>query len=139
LTTPRSSNQKGDALEQLIFDLFQAEINDGRFWAKQENCKIFRKKGYYSKDREKEIIFDVSIEIFLPNATEYSSLVLIECKNYGHRVPVDDTEEFFAKVQQVAAANSKAIIASTASYQSSALAYAKSKGIGLQQLKNQNL
>ena len=131
MSTPRSSNQKGDALEQLIFDLFEAEINDGRFWAKQENCKIFRKKGYYSKDRGKEIIFDVSIEIFLPNATEYSSLVLIECKNYGHRVPVDDTEEFFAKVQQVAAANSKAIIASTASYQSSALAYAKSKGIGL--------
>lgn len=131
MTTARSSNKKGDALELRIFDLFQAEINADKFWVRKENCKVFRKKGYYSRDRGKEIIFDVSIEIYLPGATEYSSLVLIECKNYGHRVPVDDAEEFFAKVQQVAAANAKAIIASTASFQSGARDFATSKGIGL--------
>ena len=43
--------------------------------------------------------------------------MLIECKNYSHAVPVDYAEEFFAKVQQVAAANVKAVIASTASFQ----------------------
>jgi Zn-dependent peptidase ImmA (M78 family) len=46
-------------------------------------------------------------------------------------VPVDDVEEFFAKVQQVAAANAKAVIASTASFQSGSRAFAESKGIGL--------
>jgi len=123
--------EKGDALEKRIRDLFQTEINADRFWAKSANCKVFWKKGYHSKDRQSEIVFDVSVEIFLPGAKEYSSVVLIECKNYAHPVPVDDAEEFFAKVQQVAAANAKAVLASTASFQSGTRQYAKSKGIGL--------
>lgn len=131
MTVPRSTTGKGNVLERRIRDLFQAEIDADRFWAKETNCKVFWKKGYFSKDRGAEIVFDVSIEIYLPGAREYSTLVLIECKNYAHRVPVDDAEEFFAKVQQVAAANAKAIIASTASFQSGAREFAKSKGMGL--------
>ncbi|MFM9884027.1 MAG: ImmA/IrrE family metallo-endopeptidase [Burkholderiales bacterium] len=131
MTVPRSTTRKGNALERQIRDLFQTEIDADRFWAKKKNCKVFWKKGYYSKDRGTEIIFDVSIEVYLPGAREYSSLVLIECKNYEHRVPVDDVEEFYAKVQQVAAANAKAVIASTASFQSGAREFAKSKGMGL--------
>ena len=131
MTVPRSTTKKGNALEHQIRDLFQSEIDEDRFWAKKNNCKVFWRKGYFSKDRGTEIVFDVSIELYLPGAPEYSSLVLIECKNYGHSVPVDDAEEFFAKVQQVAAANAKAVIASTASFQSGAREFAKSKGMGL--------
>ncbi len=131
MTSSRSTTGKGNALEQQIHDLFLTEIDADRFWAKKQNCKVFWKKGYFSKDRGTKIIFDVSIELYLPGADDYSSLVLIECKNYGHSVPVDDVEEFFAKVQQVAAANAKAIIASTASFQSGAREFAKSKGIAL--------
>lgn len=131
MASQRSTTGKGNKLERSIHDLFQAEIDADRFWAKKQNCKVFWKKGYYSKDRETDIVFDVAIEVYLPGAKDYSSLVLIECKNYGHSVPVDDAEEFFAKVQQVAPANAKAVIASTASFQSGARAYAKSKGMGL--------
>lgn len=130
-TGSRTTTGKGNALEEQIHKLFLTELDTDRFWAKKQNCKVFWKKGYFSKDRGTKIIFDISIEIYLPGADEYSSLVLIECKNYGHSVPVDDVEEFFAKVQQVAAANAKAIIASTASFQSGAREFAKSKGIGL--------
>ncbi|TXT35103.1 MAG: hypothetical protein FD135_5094 [Comamonadaceae bacterium] len=131
MTDSRSTTEKGNALERHIRDLFQVEIDADRFWAKKQNCKVFLKKGYFSKDRGTDIIFDVSIELYLPGAREYSSLVLIECKSYGRSIPVDDAEEFFAKVQQVAAANAKAVIASTASFQSGTLQFAKSKGIGL--------
>jgi hypothetical protein len=99
------TTEKGDSLEIRIRDLLQSEINADRFWAKKDNCKVHWKKGYESKDRGRKIIFDVSVEIFLPGAKEYSVLVLIECKNYSHPVQVDDLEEFFSKVQQVAAAN----------------------------------
>lgn len=126
-----SSTARGDLLESRVHDLLQAEIDADRFWVKKDNCRVFHKKGYYSKDRGKEIVFDVSIELYLPGATEYSALVLVECKNYAHAVPVDDIEEFFAKVQQVAAANAKAVVASTSSFQSGARAFAKSKGVGL--------
>ncbi|MFY1853909.1 ImmA/IrrE family metallo-endopeptidase [Achromobacter xylosoxidans] len=126
-----STLAKGNALERRIFELFKTEIDADRFWAKQECCKIFLKKGYFSRDRGTDIIFDVAIEVYLPGAQDYSCLVLIECKNYQHPVPVDDVEEFFTKVQQVAAAKSKAVVASTAAFQSGAREFARSKGIGL--------
>jgi len=126
-----STLAKGNSLERRIFELFKAEIDADRFWAKNECCKVFWKKGYFSRDRGTDIIFDIAIEVYLPGAQDYSCLVLIECKNYQHSVPVDDVEEFFAKVQQVAAAKGKAVIATTAAFQSGAREFAKSKGIGL--------
>ena len=126
-----STTKRGDKLEKRIHDFFAAEIAADRFFAKASCCKVRKKPKYFSRDRGREIIFDVSIEIYLPGATEFSSVVLIECKNYTHSVPVDDAEEFFAKIQQVAAANAKGVIATSAAFQSGTRAYSKSKGIGL--------
>lgn len=61
-----STHAKGNSLERRIRDLFQAEIDADRFWAKKPNCKVFWKKGYFSKDRGTEIVFDVAIELYLP-------------------------------------------------------------------------
>ena len=129
---------KGDKLESIIFTLFEREIRQGRFFADPSNCQVFSKKGYYSRDREKEIIFDVSVEVYLPGQTTYSILVLIECKNYNHPVPVDDVEEFYSKIQQVSGANIKGIIASTNSFQEGAVTFSRSKGIGLVRYYDKN-
>ena len=126
-----STSKKGDELEIAVFGLLKSEIETGRFLAKKKCCRIFRRKAYYSKDRESDIVFDISIEISLPGAEKYSILVLIECKNYGHAVPVDDIEEFFIKTQQVGAANTKAIAISNNSFQSGALTFARSKKMGV--------
>lgn len=126
-----SSTAKGNLLEQKIYDFLDNEIGQGKFWAKPECCKIFRKKGYYSRDRKKKIIFDVSIEIFLPGSIEYSILVLIECKNSGRPISVEDAEEFFSKIEQVASANGKGILAATNSFQEGTVTYSSSKGIAL--------
>ena len=90
-----------------MFSVFDNQIVEDCFFSKREYSKIFRKKGYFSKDREKDIIFDVSIEVTIPGQDCFSLLFLIECKNYSHSVPVDDVEEFFAKIQQVSGANAK--------------------------------
>lgn len=95
-----STTKRGDALEKLIYDFFAAEIAADRFFAKAECCRLRRKPKYFSRDRGSEITFDVSIEIFMPGAADYSTVFLIECKNYTHPVPVDDAEEFFTKVQK---------------------------------------
>lgn len=131
MTAKFSTLSKGNMLERRIFELFRTEIDADRFWARKECCKVYWKKGYFSRDRGSDIVFDVAVEVYLPGAQDYSLLVLIECKNYQHSVPVDDVEEFFTKVQQVAAAKGKAVIASTAAFQSGAREFAKSKGIGL--------
>lgn len=122
---------KGNKLEDQAFDVLENQIAEDCFFAKREYCEIFRKKGYFSRDREKEIIFDISIEVTIPGQDRYSLLFLFECKNYNHCVPVDDIEEFFSKIQQVSGANAKGVVISTNAFQDGAFRFAKSKGIGL--------
>ncbi|MDA8519866.1 ImmA/IrrE family metallo-endopeptidase [Acidovorax sp. NCPPB 4044] len=126
-----NTTEKGDALEIAVFNLFEAQIETDRFFARKDCCRIFRRKGYYSEKRKANIIFDISIEISFPGAPNYSMLILIECKNYAKTVPVDDVEEFFAKVEQAGVANTKGIFVSNSALQSSALNYCKSQGMGV--------
>lgn len=124
-----SPTAKGDAFEKQIYRFFRKFIDQGLFPVGPENCRLFAKKGYWSRDREKEIIFDISIEIYLPGTDEVCMIYLIECKNYASPVPVDDSEEFFAKIQQVSA--SKGVIVSRGSFQEGTVKFCKSKRIGL--------
>jgi hypothetical protein len=126
-----SSTSRGLELEERVFSFLEAEIKAHRFLARPECCAIFHRKAYYSRDRQSNIIFDVAIELTLPGESTPSMFWLIECKHYDHPVSVDDVEEFFTKVQQVAAAKSKAIVVSSHSFQSGAVEFACSKGIGL--------
>jgi len=132
------TTKKGDELEDKIYELFRDDILSDRFWAKKECCKISQKKGYFSRDREKNIIFDISIEISLPGETSYSSLVLIECKHYANKVPVGDVESFLMKAQQVSGGNVKAIVVSNNAFQDGAFKFSKSKGIGLLRYYDRN-
>jgi hypothetical protein len=131
MSTSKSTTRVGDELEKRIFGLLQAEIDADRLFFRKQDCKVFAKKGYYSRDRRSNIVFDISVEAYLPGADKYSMLVLVECKNYTHPIPVADVEKFFSKLQQVGAANAKGIIATPASFQSGTREFAKAKGIGL--------
>jgi Zn-dependent peptidase ImmA (M78 family) len=128
----------GDAFEKRVFDLFARELAEGGLPLRSDACKIFWKKGYFSKDRESEIIVDVSIEAYLPNQNHWSMLWVIECKDYSQSVPVNDVEEFFAKLQQIGGANLKGVMISPSAFQKGALKFAQSKGIGLVRLLDQS-
>lgn len=121
----------GNKFEERVLSLFNDELKQGRLWFNPECCQIFHKKGYYSKDRKKEITVDISIEVRLPGKTKWSILVVIECKDYNHKIPVDDVEEFNSKLQQIAGVNVKGIIASSNSFQEGAINYSGARGIGL--------
>jgi predicted helicase len=56
-------------------------------------------------------------------------LVLVECKHYKHRVPVDDVEEFHSKIDDIGA--QKGILITTVGFQSGALKAAKGRRIAL--------
>lgn len=92
--------------------------------------QIHRKR-HFSKEREKEIVVDISIEVWPPQAQNYSLLWVCECKNYEHSVPVDDLEEFKAKLDQIGGKNIKGVVAAKNSFQSGAITYARNQGIGL--------
>ena len=113
-----TSIEKGDRFEDDVFRTLSQMIDDGLFLAPRENTRILRKPRYYSKDREKEIEFDISVEISFPGETRYSVLCIAECKDLAGNVPVDDLEEFHSKLQQVGA--HKGIVFSRSAFQSGA-------------------
>lgn len=126
-----STIQKGNSFETTVFKYLEAELKKDNLFVPHKTSKIFQKKAYFSKDRQNNIITDISIETSISKATDYSLLTLIECKDYSHNIPVDDIEEFHSKVQQISGDNVKAIFATTAALQKSALEYAKSKKIAI--------
>lgn len=125
---------KGDTFEQNSYQLIKKAIEDDEFGISPKFSKVFLKKGYFSNLRQKEIVFDLSIEIWPPNAQRYTILYLIECKDYStKKVPVDDIEEFLFKVSQIANLGYfvKAVFISNNSYQEGALEIAKNSGLML--------
>src|SRR6266436_6676137 len=127
MTKPRS----GKRFEMRVLAALKAELAVGRLGIEPKACQISHRKGYFSRDRGRNIVFDIVIEVTRPGANTWTFLWLFECKDYTDAVPVSDVEEFCAKVKQVAAANSKASVVASGAFQHSALAYAKANGIGL--------
>jgi hypothetical protein len=126
-----STTAKGEAFEQRVHDALATELCNDRLCASPKSAKLFRKKAYYSKDRDADIVTDVSIEVFLPGHQCPSLIWIFECKDYRGSVPVDDIEEFHAKLQQIGEDNTKGTFVTSAALQRSALAFARSKGIGV--------
>lgn len=129
----------GDKFEDRCFNVIKEAISKKELGLDPNSLKIFQKKGYYSKDRESKIIFDLSIEVWPKSADRYTMLLLIECKGYNSKgVPVDDVEEFYTKINQVAGANLKGIMISETSFQSGGLNFGKNKGFMMIELNPDN-
>jgi IrrE N-terminal-like domain len=128
-----NTTARGDAFEDEVHEFICDLLSEDLFYLKRDSCRVFKKKPYFSRDRQSEIVFDIAIESYLPGHEDPSVIVIIECKNYSHAVPVDDAEEFFQKIQQVSGANTKGIIATPRTFQSGTIAFSRSKGIALLQ------
>jgi hypothetical protein len=125
-----SSRAKGDLFEAKVFEFLHRAATAGQFIVPLEQCRFYQKKGYFSNDRKSNIVFDISIECFFPGEPDsYFLLLLVECKDYTKRVPVDDAEEFYSKIAQVSA--SKGMIISSSGFAQGTVTYCKSKRIGL--------
>ena len=126
--------EKGDKFEDKVFSSIKELVESGSLGLNPYCCRLYQKKGYYSKDRDADIIVDISIEVWLPKADKWSMLWVCECKDYSKPVPVDDVEEFKAKLNQITGVNVKGLIATSSAYQRGSLNYASSNGIGLLRL-----
>lgn len=134
----KNTYQQGDELETLAYDLIQEALDNLKFGLIPSCCNVLRKEPYHSAAREKDIIFDLSIEVRPEGVERRTLLYLIECKNYSdHKVPVDDVEEFWAKVSQVSDMGVKPVMITTNRFQSGAYTFAKNKGIMLIEVDEQ--
>lgn len=129
-----SSAAIGDAFEARVFEALSEELRNERLCVAPKHAKIFRKKAYHSRDRQAAITTDVSIEVYLPDRERPTLVWVFECKDYSGRVPVDDIEEFHAKLQQIGEDNTKGTFVTSGALQRSALTYAESKKIGVVRL-----
>ena len=126
---------RGMQFELDVCNAVNKAINEGNLGLNANACQVHRHKGYYSRDREKDIITDISVELYLDNSTKPSFIWVWECKDYRRSIQVDDIEEFHSKLEQIGADNTKGtVITSRGSFQSSALKYAEAKGIGIARL-----
>lgn len=91
---------------------------------------VFSKKGYYSKTRSADIVFDVSLETRPKGAPNPLIIWLWECKSYTDRkVDVSELEEFHHKLQQVGA--HKGTVVTRYGFGKGAIEVARTHGIGL--------
>ena len=133
----------GEKFELQVYSVVKKMIEDGSFLVSMPNVRVYHKKPYFSKERNNHIVVDVSVEKYLKNPDENLSIVpsliiVLECKDYKGSIPVDDVEEFHAKLQQIGADNTKGVIISNnAMFQSGAISYAKSNGITLAAMFNE--
>ena len=121
----------GTSLEQAVFHELRRLIATGALGLTEEYSQVFLNKGYYSRDRRDFITMDVSIELTTLGSKEPSIVWIWECKNYSNPVPVDDVEEFHAKLGQIGSDRTKGTMITTSSYQKAAIEFALSQGIGL--------
>lgn len=133
-----NTTQKGNDFENRVFFLINDLLEKDEFTVPRKRSRIHQKKGYYSENRKNEIITDISIETFLPGATEYSILNIIECKFLNKNVAIDDIEEFDSKLNQIGRHNSKGFIVSNKGFAKTTINFAKSLKIGLLKIKSNN-
>lgn len=129
---------KGDIFERRVFDLINDLLKNEEYFLSGKNSKIFSKQKYYSEQRKDFIICDISIESYMPNSTEYSSVNIIECKHLNKNVGVEDIEEFDSKLNQIGRHNSKGIIVTNKGFAKNTINIAKSLKIGLIKVKSDN-
>ncbi|OGS76173.1 MAG: hypothetical protein A3D31_00950 [Candidatus Fluviicola riflensis] len=129
---------KGNQLEKRLYLLLSDLLNNDLYYLNRKNSHVFEKKGYYSVARESEIVFDVTIESYLPGVSDFSILHVFECKNLAKNVTVDDIEEFSSKLDQVGKHNTKGIMVSTKGFGSGTKRFAKNLKIALLLIKSNN-
>lgn len=126
-----SAVAKGTKFETRVHAAIDSELRSSKLGLDPAYATLHAKKGYYSRDRDSEIIVDLSIEVWLPNAPNWSLLWVCECKDYSGSLPVNDVEEFKAKLDQISGANRKGVMAVTGALQQGTLRYAQAHGIGV--------
>jgi hypothetical protein len=121
----------GEPFEIKVKERLESELQSGKLGIMPECAKVFHHKSYFSQQRNKSIVVDVVIELYREGADTPYLLWVWECKDYTHKVPVDDVEEFHAKVEQIGQHKTKATIVCRNGFQGGAVTYAQNIGIGL--------
>lgn len=96
--------------------------------------EVFHGRKYQGRTTGRTIKVDVSFVLRIAGGADL--LVLVECKHYGHQVPVDDVEEFHSKLDDIGA--QKGILVTTVGFQEGAIKAATGRRIALALLTSES-
>jgi len=119
----------GDDFEIKSLRIIEKLIKDEQIGPLEKYLKIYSKKKYYSHIKGGNVEFDIAIEHWPPNASNFTMLYLVECKNYKTSVPVGKINEFHSKIQQVSGVNVKGIFITNSPLQKGGFRMAENIGM----------
>lgn len=125
---------KGDELVNAFYQYLVDQKNIGQLIYgvyPPENCRIYKKKKYYCKERENYVEFDIVIELYRSGGEAPHSHIIFECKNHKGSIPEIYINEFKEKVFRIFKNAGKSIFIFTSKLQSGAENVAKNARIGL--------
>ena len=126
-----NTTEKGTNFEKKVLAIVQQLIASNQFCVSGNYWEVFHQKSYYGNLRKSEIIVDISVEFRRTPTADPSLIVFIECKDYISSVPVNDVEEFYAKVNQMTGLNVKAMLFVRSALQAAAFDTAASLGMAV--------
>lgn len=135
-----NTTAKGTKFEKKVLAYFSSLLeNDELTFAQRKYSKIYHQKKYPT-DTSREIIFDITIENYNPlvSSTDWSSLVVIECKNLNSTVNIGDFDEFRAKLKDISETGIKGIFVTTKGFPQSIIEKARKEHIALIVLSETN-
>lgn len=127
-----NTTEKGDILENEAIGIIKKLIDEKRLGLLKECIKIYTKKEkkYPSKLKGRsDVEFDLTVEVWAPNAPKYSMIYIFECKNYNHRVPIIQIKKFHSDILETHGVNAKGVLISNFPLQKGAFEYAEANDI----------
>ncbi|CAN7260179.1 ImmA/IrrE family metallo-endopeptidase [Rhizobium sp. LjRoot254] len=129
-----NSSIKGDRLEDAFHQYLLDQQNRGDLvfgTYPPSNCKIFKKKKYYCKEREADVEFDVVLEVYRQGGLSPHLYVIFECKNHNGSIQEIYVNDFSQKIGRIFEHSSKGVIVVSSRLQSGAEKVARNSGMGI--------
>ncbi|MDL2172057.1 ImmA/IrrE family metallo-endopeptidase [Asaia sp. HumB] len=128
------TSNKGNELEEAFYQyLLDQQARGDLVYGihSPNNCRIFKKKKYYCKEREADVEFDIVLEIYGNGRPSPHLRVVFECKNYSDAVPETCVNDFSAKLGRIFPHSAKGVMVVSSRLQSGAEKVARRRGFGI--------
>ena len=128
-----NTTAKGAEFEKRVYDYLKSLLEKDELpQANKKYSQIFLHRKY-TTDTSRIIDFDITIETYNPLSKDkrWTSLVVIECKNYNGKVDTGDFDEFETKLHKVSDSGVKGIFVTTKGFTYSQIETARKNHISL--------
>jgi Zn-dependent peptidase ImmA (M78 family) len=129
-----NSTSRGNSLEDVFYQYLLDQRDRGELifgLYPSENCRIYKKKKYYCRDREADVEFDIVLELYRTGRNAPHLYVIFECKNHDANVSEIYVNDFSSKIGRMFPCAVKGVIIVTSRLQSGAEKVARNAHMGI--------